>query len=238
MENLVKRGKTKALFRREGGVLLMKFGDDLTALNGKKHDTLEGKGRINAEISYTLFKELEKAGIKTHLLEFVPPDSLLVKELEMVPLEVVCRRLAAGSFVKRYPFVEKGKRLDPPVVEFYLKSDELGDPLMSDDAVVALGILSREELDYVKETTRKICKVLEGFFEKRGIKLVDFKVEFGRNKEGNLLVADELTPDSMRLWDAESGESLDKDHYRKGAPLEKVRQVYEELHRRVCHAPV
>lgn len=234
MENLVKRGKTKALLRGEGG-LLMRFCDDLTALDGKRHDILEGKGRINAEICYVLFKELESKGIRTHLIDFVPPDSLLVEELRMVPLEVVCRRLAAGSFVRRYPFVEKGKLLEPPVVEFFYKSDELGDPYMADDTVIALGVLSEEEVRFVKETTRRICRVLAEFLSQRGLELVDFKVEYGRDESGNLVLGDELTPDSMRLWDRETGESLDKDPYREGKDLKFVRRVYEEVHRRICH---
>jgi len=233
-DRVIGEGKTKIVL--EGGEpeqILLRFKDDITALDGKKHDVLSGKGRINAAVSARLFEELQRGGVPTHYARMVGPDLMLAKKLSMIRLEVVCRNRAAGHFVQRFGMFQRGQPLKIPVVEFYLKSDELHDPMLTEDHVVAFGLATRREVDVMKHWTRRTNRLLTGFMAARGMTLVDFKLEFGRDSGGKLLVGDELNIDSMRLWDSGTGEVLDKDIYRQDRPLSEVRRVYETSMKRI-----
>lgn len=224
-------GKTKIVYTTsEPDKVLIKFKDSITALDGKKCDTLPGKGKINASISAKLFELLKRHGVDNHYIKFVEPDALLVKRLDMLKLEVVCRNYAAGHFASRFPMIKEGAKLKRSVIEFYYKSDELGDPLLADDHVVALEIANEEEIQYMKRTTRKVNEILQNFFEERGLRLVDFKVEYGRLKDGNLLLGDELNADCMRLRGIKDDKIYDKDVYRKGGSLSDVLNTYKALY--------
>jgi len=231
----ISEGKTKIVYETENkDDVLIEFKDDITALDGEKHDVLPGKGRINAAISAKLFQELQRGGVPTHFISLEPErPAILAKRLEMIPVEVVCRNLAAGHFLSRFPMFEKGEELRFPVVEFYLKSDELHDPMLVEDHLPALGLASVEETARMKEITRRANTVLSNFFHKIGLILVDFKIEFGRDSTGNIMVGDEINCDSMRLWRIDTREPLDKDIYRRGGSLEDVKRVYEESLRRI-----
>lgn len=237
----MKEGKTKKLYTtpsHEG--LLMEFKDDLTAGNGEMHDLMEGKGEINARISARLMEYLENQGVKTHFMEFIKPRHHLVKELDMIPLECVGRNLAYGSLTSRVPLFEEGKRIEPPVVEFFYKSDALGDPFLNLSHIVSLNILNQEEAGKIQKITGEVGKLLKTFFEDRNLLLVDFKLEFGLDANGELRVGDEINGDSMRIWDQQLWEEkqeirmLDKQVYREGSPLKEVRATYEELCEKVC----
>lgn len=238
---LLAEGKTKRLYQTKTheGVLL-EFKDDLTAGNGEKHDLMNGKGRINAKISAYLMKYLEKKGVKTHFLKFVDPRHHLVKELDMIPLECVGRNLVFGSLPRRVPLFEEGDPLKPPVVEFFYKSDELGDPFLNLSHIISLGILSQKEAREVQEVTSKVGKLLKKFFEKRNLLLVDYKLEFGYDSNRKLLIGDEINGDSIRVWDKEKWEEeeeirmLDKQVYRAGKPLDEVKRGYNELCEKIC----
>jgi len=230
----ISEGKTKIVYAAsEKGEVLVEFKDDITALDGEKHDILSGKGWINAAISARLFRELEREGVPTHFISLDPSRPVMrAKRLEMIPIEVVCRNLAAGHFLSRFPMFDKGEKLSIPVVEFYLKNDELHDPMLVEDHLPVLGLASLDEADEMKKITRKVNEVLSNFFLDIGLLLVDFKIEFGRDSEGKIVVGDEINCDSMRLWETDTGEVLDKDIYRKGGSLDEVKRVYEEsLHR-------
>lgn len=227
-------GKTKIVYETDRlGAVLLKFKDDITALDGKKHDTLKGKGRINAAISDKLFKEIEKAGVPTHLIELTQPGLMLTHKLKMIPIEVVCRNYAAGHLIIRLPMVKRGTRFKEPVIEFYLKNDALHDPILTEDHIPALGLATEREVQEIKNLTKTVSKCLTRFMARRGLKLVDFKLEFGRDRKGKLRVGDELNGDSMRLWDLKTGKGIDKDLYRKGAPLDQVLKIYEESYQRI-----
>lgn len=227
-------GKTKIVWStNRDNVLLLEFKDSITALDGRRRDLIAGKAAWNAEVSARLFEELNKVGIPTHFLALKKPKTLVVRKLDMIQLEVVCRNYAAGSLAKRFPILKFGSELPNPIVELYFKSDELHDPMVTEDLAVALGIADREALSRIRELTLKANDVLSKFFGERGLKLVDFKLEFGFDEDGELRIGDELGGDVMRIWDAETGESLDKDVYRKGESLEDVRATYEKLWRRV-----
>lgn len=238
---LLTEGKTKKIYQIEShqGVLL-EFKDDLTAGNGEKHDLMDGKGRINAKISAHLMKYLEKKGVETHFLEFVDPRHHLVRKLDMIPLECVGRNLVFGSLPHRVPMFEEGESLQPPVVEFFYKSDELGDPFLNLSHIVSLGILSQKKARKVQEVTTKVGTLLKKFFEVRNLLLVDYKLEFGYDPNGSLLIGDEINGDSIRVWDKEKWEEedkirmLDKQVYRTGRPLEEVKRAYNELCKKVC----
>ena len=228
--DLVYSGKAKSLFRTDtDGELLVKFRDDITAFDGGKKDVLTEKGSLNAKVSARLFSLLEEHRIQTHFIGSLDDSSMLVRELEMIPLEVIVRNIAAGSMVRNYP-VREGTLLDPPVIVIDYKDDSRHDPMLNDDLILALKILSGEELQRLKELALRVNIVLSRFFEARGIILVDFKLEFGRYK-GEILVGDEISMDSMRLWDARTKGSLDKDVYRfeKGDVLAVYRQVAEKV---------
>lgn len=207
-------GKAKQLYATgDPQVLRQVFKDSLTAFDAVKKGQFAGKGAINCALSVRCFHALEAAGIPTHLIEQTAPATMLVRRLTMLPLEVVIRRIAAGSLVKRYGRTE-GERLDPPLIEFYLKDDALHDPLLSPAHAVAFGLATADELDAMTALALRVFGVLEPLFAGAGITLVDGKLEFGRDADGTLRVGDEISADTCRLWDAATGEKLDKDRFR------------------------
>lgn len=231
---LIYEGKAKRLYDfGDPNRIIIEFKDDLTAFNGKKHDILENKGILNAAISSKFFEILEDNGVKTHFIKKLNERMILVKRLRIIPLEVVCRNIAYGSLVKRIPLLKPGERLKRPIIEFFFKNDELGDPFLSEEHVLSLGIISEDELLTIKKITRKINDILKKFLERVGITLVDFKLEYGFDKNRELILGDELTGDTMRLWDTKTGVILDKDTYRKGKPLTEVFQAYRECYKRI-----
>lgn len=223
-------GKAKTIYRSDvPGEIIVLFRDDITAFDGKKKDLLKGKGMYNLAVSAFFFDYLEKNGIRTHYIRTLDNHTMLVRELRMIHLEVIVRNIAAGSIVKKYPFRE-GEPLDPPVIVMDYKDDALHDPMVNDDLIIALGLLSREEIAAIRKTTLAINRLLKDYFETRGIILVDLKLEFGKSDD-SLLVGDEISMDSMRLWDMASGESLDKDVYRfeKGNVIQAYAHVAERI---------
>ena len=227
-------GKTKTVSTSaEPHQVLLEFRDDVTAGDGTKHDTLPGKGKVNATITAKLYEFLSENGIPTHLVKQIDETKLLVTRLEMVPVEVVCRIRAAGHFLGIGKKFKTGDRLPFPIVEFYLKDDAHHDPLVTDDHLKLLGLANSSEIEQMRQVTAKAATLLERYFDERGAILVDFKLEFGRDKAGRLLIGDELSPDSWRLWDKKSGDILDKDRFRKDLP-----QIFElgymEPYRRIC----
>jgi len=227
---LLYNGKAKSVYLSENpDALVVTFRDDITAFDGGKKDILSGKGAYNAAVSSFFFSYLEKNGIKTHFIKMIDENIMLVRRLQMIPLEVIARNRAAGSIVKKFPF-EEGQILDPPVIVTDYKDDEHHDPSLNDDIILALGLLTQKELTYVRETTLKINRLLYDYFDELGLVLVDFKIEFGRLGD-EILLADEISMDSMRLWDKETGESLDKDVYRfeKGDVMSAYARVVEKM---------
>ncbi|MDZ7707152.1 MAG: phosphoribosylaminoimidazolesuccinocarboxamide synthase [Trueperaceae bacterium] len=224
-------GKAKRVYATSDPELYrVEYKDDATAYNAAKRGTIAGKGEMNAAITATLMRHLEAEGIRTHFVAQLGPREQLVRRVEIVPVEVIVRNRAAGSFAARYG-VEEGPALDPIVIEWCLKSDELGDPPMNDATAVALGFASEDELEALFEGAIAVNEALRSFFEERGLDLVDFKLEFGTDADGRLLLADEISPDTCRLWDLESGERLDKDRFRRD--LGGVEEAYREVTRRV-----
>lgn len=212
---LLYSGKAKSVYRTENpGELVIKFRDDITAFDGQKKDTLAEKGSLNAGVSTFFFRLLEKNGIKTHFIRKIDNATMLAHNLTMIPLEVIVRNIAAGSMVKNYP-IEKGTPLNPPVIVIDFKDDTHHDPMLNDDLIFALKIATPEDLRELKRVALQVNSVLRDYLVGRGIDLVDFKLEFGKN-DGVIYVGDEISMDSMRLWDKKTGESLDKDVYRTG----------------------
>ena len=223
-------GKAKKVFLTEdSNLVIQEFKDDATAFNNKKKGTIADKGVVNNAISCKLFTLLESEGIHTHLVEKLSDRDMLCRHLDIIKVEVVVRNIAAGSLVKRYGFAE-GTVLEKPIVEFYLKDDDLDDPLMNESHAVALGVATLEELAVLKNRAEAINAVLKKFFADRKLKLVDFKLEFGRHN-GEILLGDEISPDTCRLWDLETNEKLDKDRFR--FDLGGVEDAYSEVQRRV-----
>jgi phosphoribosylaminoimidazole-succinocarboxamide synthase len=223
-------GKAKTVFRTENpDELKVIFRNDMTAFNGVKHDLFENKGRFNATASEFFMRLLEKDGVATHFISRPEPDVMIVRRLDMIPLEVIVRNVAAGSMVKKYP-VQEGTILNPPVVATDYKDDERGDPMINDDLIIALNILNMAELTSVKKQALRVNEILRAFFDEYGITLVDFKLEFGKSG-GEIILGDEISMDSMRLWDKKTGESFDKDVYRfdKGDVMTAYRQVLERI---------
>lgn len=211
---LVYSGKAKELYTTsEPGVLQVVYLDQATALNGLRKDQMSGKGQLNNQITSLIFKYLSEQGIANHFIKEVSPTEQLVTKVAMIPLEVVLRNVATGSFVKKFNAVE-GTVLNP-LIEFYYKNDALDDPMMNDAHVTVLEIATAEQVAQIKAQTLELNQTLMPLFEKIGLTLVDFKVEYGVTPSGELLLADEITPDTCRLWDRETGKSLDKDVYRK-----------------------
>lgn len=207
-------GKAKILYATDDpGLLVQFFKDDATAFNAQKRGTIVDKGVMNARISAYLFQYLERAGIRSHFVELLSPREMLIRKVTIVPIEVVVRNIVAGSLAKRMGLAE-GTPLKRTIVEHYYKSDPLGDPMVTDEHIEVFGLATREELAEIDRQARRVNDLLSRFFLERGVKLVDFKLEFGRHPEG-LLLADEITPDGCRLWDARTDEKLDKDRFRR-----------------------
>ena len=202
------------------------YKDDATAFNGEKKASIQSKGILNNKICTIMFETLEKAGIKTHFIKALSDREQLVKKVTILPLEVIVRNITAGSFCKRYG-VEEGIVLDKPIFEMSYKNDEYGDPLVNDDHAIALKLATQEEIDYIREQTLKINEIMKEFFLKLNLKLVDFKLEFGKDTDGNIILADEISPDTCRLWDVNTNEKLDKDRFRRD--LGDLIQGYEEV---------
>lgn len=215
MAKLLYEGKAKQVYETEkADEYIIHYKDDATAGNGVKHDQFEGKGVLNNTISCIIFDMLEEAGIKTHMIEKINDRDIRVKKVEIFPLEVIIRNITTGSFCKRLGAPE-GIVLDEPIFEMSYKNDDYGDPLINDDHAVALKLATREELAYIKETTLKINDLLKEFFLGLNLKLVDFKIEFGKTDSGEILLADEISPDSCRLWDVDTNQKYDKDVFRQ-----------------------
>ena len=215
MAKLLYEGKAKQVYETENPEeYIIHYKDDATAGNGVKHDQFEGKGVLNNTISCIIFDMLEEAGIKTHMIEKINDRDIRVRKVNIFPLEVIVRNITTGSFCKRLGAPE-GVVLDEPIFEISYKNDEYGDPLINDDHAVALKLASREELAYIRETTLKINELLKEFFLKLNLKLVDFKIEFGKTSDGEILLADEISPDSCRLWDVDTNQKYDKDVFRQ-----------------------
>ncbi|WP_457560238.1 phosphoribosylaminoimidazolesuccinocarboxamide synthase [Caminibacter sp.] len=232
---LLYEGKAKRIYKTENpDEVICEFKDSLTAFNGEKADSEAGKGALNCAITTLIFEALEKEGIPTHLIKQIDETKQLVKKVDIIPIEVVVRNIAAGSLSKRLGIKESTK-LPFTIVEFYYKNDELNDPLINDDHAMILNLVDdRKELDILREYGRKINNFLVKFFDKVGLILVDFKVEFGKDKEGNIILADEITPDSCRLWDKKTGKKMDKDLFR--FDLGDIKEAYKEVLERLKEA--
>jgi len=231
-KELLYEGKAKKVFATDDPeLLIVSYKDDATAFNGQKKGTIVGKGVINNRMSNFLMKRLEKAGIPTHFAEEQNDRDTLVKRVSIIPLEVIVRNIAAGSFSKRYG-IEEGVALENPTIEFSYKNDELGDPLMNEYHAVAMKLATKEEIELIKRYAFKINDHLKAFWRECGIILVDFKLEFGKLVDGTVVLADEISPDTSRLWDSKTGEKLDKDRFRRD--LGRVEDAYAEVMKRLC----
>ncbi|NYE08882.1 phosphoribosylaminoimidazole-succinocarboxamide synthase [Bacillus niacini] len=227
MRELLYEGKAKRIFSTdEEQTVLIEYKDSATAFNGQKKADITGKGRLNNEITSLLFLKLQEQGIPSHFIKRISETEQLVKRVTIIPLEVVVRNIAAGSLSKRLG-IEEGKELIKPLVEFYLKNDDLGDPLLTTEHVYELNLATEEELNILKEKALKINTVLSSFFTELGINLIDFKLEFGKDNEGEILLADEISPDTCRLWDKKTNEKLDKDVFRRD--LGSLTEAYETI---------
>jgi phosphoribosylaminoimidazole-succinocarboxamide synthase len=229
---LLYEGKGKKLYKTEDeNLLVAEFKDDLTAFNAEKRGNEEGKGALNCKISTQLFALLEEHDIKTHLVKTLDDTTQLVKKVKIIPIEVVVRNIATGSLSKRLGIAD-GTVLPFTLVEFYYKDDSLGDPILNDEHCLMLDLVKSEsDLEELKRLGRQINVIMKKFFEERRLKLVDFKVEFGVDKEGNILLSDEISPDSCRFWDMDTNEKMDKDRFRQG--LGNVKVAYEEVLKRI-----
>ena len=224
---LLYEGKAKKIFSTENdNEFVVYYKDDATAFNGEKKAEISSKGILNNKISTIMFEELAKEGIESHFIKSLSDREMLVKKVEILPLEVIVRNITAGSFCKRYG-VEEGIVLDQPIFEMSYKNDEFGDPLLNDDHVVALKLATREEIEFLRAQTLKINEIMKKFFLKMDLKLVDFKLEFGKDVDGNIILADEISPDTCRLWDVNTNEKLDKDRFRRD--LGDLVEGYEEV---------
>lgn len=218
-------GKAKKIYATDDEqVVWIEYKDSATAFNGVKKAEIAGKGRLNNEITSLIFEKLREKGIESHFIKRISETEQLVKKVTIVPLETVVRNTAAGSFSARLG-VEEGTKLPRPIVEFYYKDDALGDPLLTDDHIEVLKLATKEEKELIKEKALKVNEVLSDLFAELNIKLIDFKLEFGKDAEGNILLADEISPDTCRLWDAETNQKLDKDVFRRD--LGNLTDVYE-----------
>ena len=223
-------GKAKKVFATDDpGLYIVEYKDDATAFNGEKRGTIAGKGVVNNRMSNILFKMLEASGVETHFVKELSDRETLVKAVKIVPLEIIIRNVAAGSFSKRYG-VEEGRELKCPTLEFSLKDDALNDPLINDSHILALGVATEEELKAIRDMAYKVNELLKAYFLKIGVKLIDFKIEAGRY-QGRILLADEISPDTCRLWDAKTNEKLDKDRFRRD--MGGVEEAYQEMFKRV-----
>jgi phosphoribosylaminoimidazole-succinocarboxamide synthase len=229
-EEMLYEGKAKRVFTTDDeGVLLHRYKDDATAFNAKKRGSWEGKGKTNATMSAALFEYLETQGVPTHFVEQVDDESITTKKLEMLPVEVIVRNIAAGSLARLLGF-EEGRKLKAPIVELCYKDDDLDDPMLNWYHFRELGVAD-EDLAFCEELGLRVNEILVPFFDEKGVTLVDFKIEVGRDENGNLMLADEISPDTCRFWDKETGEKLDKDRFRRD--MGGVEEAYAEMLRRV-----
>ena len=227
----VYEGKAKKVFRTDDPELyIVDYKDDATAFNGQKKGTIVGKGVINNQMTNRLMQRIEKAGIPTHFVKELSERETLVKKVSIVPLEVIIRNISAGSFAKRYG-VEEGIVFDAPTIEFSYKNDELGDPLINSYHALALKLATAEEIETIKKYAFAVNDILKAFWSECGVTLVDFKLEFGKVSDGSIVLADEISPDTCRLWDAKTNEKLDKDRFRRD--LGGVEGAYAEVMKRL-----
>lgn len=227
-------GKAKKVFAtNDENYCIVSYKDDATAFNGLKKGTISGKGVINNKMSNFLMQILEKQGVKTHFVEELSERETLVKKVKILPLEVIIRNISAGSFAKHYG-VEEGVVFDEPTIEFSYKNDDLGDPLLNEYHALALKLATKDEIALVKSMAFKINEVLKEYFKKLNVTLVDFKIEFGKTSDGQIVLADEISPDTCRFWDSTTGEKLDKDRFRRD--LGGVEGAYQEMMRRLMGA--
>ncbi len=227
-------GKAKKVFATENPeYVIVSYKDDATAFNGLKKGTIAGKGVINNRMTNLLMQMLEKAGVKTHFVQELSERETLVRKVSIVPLEVIIRNVSAGSFAKRYG-VQEGVPFESPTIEFSYKNDELGDPLLNEYHALALKLATREEIDQIKQMAFKVNDLLRAFFDRCGVALIDFKLEFGRLSDGTIVLADEISPDTCRFWDKNTHEKLDKDRFRRD--LGNVEDAYQEMMKRVLGA--
>lgn len=224
-------GKAKKIFETDKPeILLVSYKDDATAFNGIKKGTILGKGIINNKVTNYMMRLLEKAGIPTHYIEEISERETLVKKVSIIPLEVIIRNVSAGSFAKNYG-VEEGIIFDEPTIEFSYKNDNLGDPLINSYHAIALKLSTKEEIEIIKKYAFKINEEMKKFFISINVKLIDFKLEFGKLADNKIVLADEISPDTCRFWDATTNEKLDKDRFRRD--LGNVEGAYKEMMKRI-----
>ena len=230
-KELLYEGKAKKLFITEDPqILRVEYKDDATAFNGKKFDRLKGKGRLNNAITVFFFEHLDTKDIPSHFVRKISETEQLVRRVKIIPLEVVVRNVAAGSLSKRIGW-EEGKELPHPIVEFYYKDDDLGDPLLAEEHIRLLELASEGQIEELKNRGLAVNEALKSLMLSKGIRLIDFKLEFGLDQKGEILLADEISPDTCRFWDIESGKILDKDRFRRD--LGGVTEAYREIHQRL-----
>ena len=231
-KELINSGKVKSVYATDNpDEVIIEFRDDMTAGDGERKEVMSDKGAYNAVISSKIFKVLEENGVETQFIDLPEPDVMLARKLDMIPIEVIVRNIATGSLIRKYPIAD-GTRLEPPIVQMDFKADEYHDPMLNDSIIKALGIATQEEIDTLTEKALKINEVLKEFFADAGIILVDYKVEFGKDKDGNIILGDEISPDSCRLWDSETLDMLDKELFRKGKD-DEVMEAYVEVYNRI-----
>ena len=224
-------GKAKKVYATaDPDLCIVSYKDDATAFNGLKKGTIAGKGVVNNRMTNMLMQLLEQAGVPTHFVKELSDRDTLVKKVQIVPLEVIIRNVSAGSFAKRYG-VEEGIVFDEPTIEFSYKNDDLGDPLINSYHALALKLATKEEIETIKKYAFKVNEVLQAYFAHLGVRLIDFKLEFGRLTDGTIVLADEISPDTCRFWDAKTGEKLDKDRFRRD--MGGVEAAYAEIFKRV-----
>lgn len=230
-KEMLYEGKAKKVYKTDDeNLYIVDYKDDATAFNGKKKGQIAGKGVINNRMSNFLMKKMSEAGIPTHFVEEISDRETIVKKVTIVPLEVIIRNIAAGSFSKRFG-VEEGKALLNPTLEYCLKDDALDDPMINDYQITAIGAATKEDLETISELTFKVNDFLKNYFASINIELVDFKIEFGKTPDGQIILADEISPDTCRLWDATTHAKLDKDRFRRD--LGDVEEAYIEVAKRM-----
>ncbi len=230
-KELLYEGKAKKVYKTDDeDLLIVSYKDDATALDGLKKGTISGKGAINNRMSNHLMQILEKNGVHTHFVEELNDRDTVVKKVSIVPLEVIIRNVSAGHFAQRYG-VKEGIIFAEPTIEFSYKNDDLHDPLLNSYHAIALGLATREEIEIIKAASFKVNKILSEYFLSLGVRLIDFKLEFGKTKDGQIILADEISPDTCRFWDSKTHEKLDKDRFRRD--LGHVEDAYKEILRRL-----
>jgi phosphoribosylaminoimidazole-succinocarboxamide synthase len=224
---LLYEGKAKKMYQTDDeNIVWVEYKDSATAFNGEKKATITGKGRLNNEITSLIFSKLKELGVESHFISKISETEQLVKKLQIIPLETVVRNVSAGSFSKRLG-IEEGKKLSRPIVEFYYKDDSLGDPLITEDHIDILNLANSNEVSALKQMALKVNEVLSEIFREIGVGLIDFKLEFGKESSGKIVLADEISPDTCRLWDLKTNEKLDKDVFRRD--LGNLTDAYENI---------